>query len=332
MAIRDRIKYCIVGFLLVSLLPGCALQNANIKGENIDVRNSEVPSALDEYKLQVGDRISLVGIVNEQFRTSSAYRIRSGDLVSVVVQDRPDLSMKYRVGPDGKITLMQIGELNVLGLTPDELRTAVNGRYRKAEVTDFITVELSEFDLAAANFIRDLTAGMNGREPFATTLSIDGRANFPLIGFVRLVDFTLEDANELIRQKYKEHFHTLDVTLRIEQSSAHNITVLGEVLRPGAYPINGTLSILSALGASGGYTTAAKTDSIMIVQRRGDKVYVNKFNLAEDMFAMSNHKLIAGDFIYVPMSTIANVNQFVDQFLRRNLPIGVNVNGVYQVK
>lgn len=330
---RKTIKTSLVvtALSVVSLLGGCA-SNVAITANNLEVREEIIASSADEYRLQVGDRISLVCVVNEQLGATNTYYINAGDVIGVTVQDRVDLSFQYKVNPDGSVQFIQLGAMQVAGLALDDLRAKLEQRYRKEGVRDSISVGFAAYNTAVDSFISKLSPGGIGREPFATTVAVDGNANFPLIGFVKLNDLTLQEGNALVAAKYREHFKSIDVTLRIESSPGHNITVLGEVLKPGAFSVNGTLSVLSALGSAGGYTPNAKLDSIMTVQRRGNKVYVNKFDLESDMFAMANLKMIAGDFVFVPKSTIANVNLFVDQYLRRMLPFNLNVSGTYEIK
>lgn len=327
-----RTSLMVAALSVVSLFGGCASNVAITANNNLEIREEVIASSAEEYRLQVGDRISIVCVVNEQLGATNTYYISAGDVIGVTVQDRADLSYQYKVNPDGSVQFIQLGTMQVAGLTLDDLRVKLEQRYRKDGVKDSISVGFAAYNTAVDSFISKLSPGGIGREPFATTVAVDGNANFPLIGFVKLNDLTLQEGNALVAAKYREHFKSLDVTLRIESSPGHNVTVLGEVLRPGAFSVSGTLSVLSALGAAGGYTPNAKLDSIMTVQRRGNKVYVNKFDLESDMFAMANLKMIAGDFVFVPKSTIANVNTFVDQYLRRILPFNLNVSGTYEIK
>lgn len=309
-------------FILI-LLTGCASTVA-IKSNDFEVREQTIESSLDEYQLQVGDRVSLVTVVKEGTSEALPYYLNVGDVVALNIQDREDLSYQYSVNPDGTIQFMLLGSFQVLGMTLGELSKALEKRYLEAGVLDKLSLGLTKYNIAVEGFIRKLNPGGLGNEPYSSTISIDGTANFPLIGFVKLNGMTLQEADKLIEEKYQKVFSNIDVTLRIEKSDGHSITILGEVVKPGTIQVNGTVSVLAALGGVGGYTNGAQLDSIMIVQQRGKKVYVNKYDLNSDLFSMANHKMIAGDFIFVPRSRIENVNVFVDQYLRRNLPFGLS--------
>lgn len=315
-------RFLVVIFILV-VMGGCASQVA-ITSSDFEVREQVIETSLDKYQLQVGDRVSLVCVVKEDTMEGRPYYLSIGDVVALNIQDRADLSYQYTVNPDGTIQFMLLGTFKVLGMTLEELSTELDKRYLDAGVLDKLSLGLAKHNMAVESFISKLNPGGLGNEPYSSTILIDGMANFPLIGFVNLNGMTLQEADLLIEKKYQALFSNIDVTLRIEKSEGHSITILGEVAKPGVVPVSGTVSVLAALGGVGGYTNAAQLDSIMIVQQRGKKVYVNKYDLNSDLFAMANHKMIAGDFIFVPRSRIANVNVFVDQYLRRNLPFGVS--------
>lgn len=315
-------RFLVVVFIVIAM-GGCASQVA-ITSSDFEVREQVIETSLDKYQLQVGDRVSLVCVVKEGTMEGRPYYLNIGDVVALNIQDRADLSYQYTVNPDGTIQFMLLGSFTVLGMTLETLSTELDTRYLGAGVLDKLSLGLAKYNMAVESFIRKLNPGGLGNEPYSSTILIDGTANFPLIGFVNLNGMTLQEADLLIEKKYQALFRNIDVTLRIEKSEGHSITILGEVAKPGVVPVSGTVSVLAALGGVGGYTNAAQLDSIMIVQQRGKKVYVNKYDLNSDLFAMANHKMIAGDFIFVPRSRIANVNVFVDQYLRRNLPFGVS--------
>lgn len=59
------------------------------------------------------------------------YRIHPGDVIEVTVAGLPELSMRNRVQPDGAVAFPLVGALTVAGLSPDELRQAVQARFAR---------------------------------------------------------------------------------------------------------------------------------------------------------------------------------------------------------
>lgn len=58
-----------------------------------------------------------------------AYHVHAGDVIEIAVAGIPELRARSSVQPDGAISFPLIGEVNVAGLTPAELRETLRGRF-----------------------------------------------------------------------------------------------------------------------------------------------------------------------------------------------------------
>jgi protein involved in polysaccharide export with SLBB domain len=74
------------------------------------------------------------------------YRLRPGDAMGLNFQYSPEFNQSVTVQPDGFITLREIGELNVNGLTVPEVKSALETAYSKILAKPEITVDLTNFD------------------------------------------------------------------------------------------------------------------------------------------------------------------------------------------
>lgn len=68
------------------------------------------------------------------------YVIGAGDVLAINYRDEKEMTGDYLVRPDGKITLPLIDDINVLGLTPDQLKERLNQASAKYFVNPTITV------------------------------------------------------------------------------------------------------------------------------------------------------------------------------------------------
>jgi polysaccharide biosynthesis/export protein len=96
-------------------------------------------------------------------------------------------------------------------------------------------------------------SGANGRY----TIMIDGSVTMPWIGRVKLQGLTLDQADSLVTSLYDQYIRDLpNVTVNLLSARSLQVAVVGEVKRPGAYPITpegGSNRILVGEdGASGG--------------------------------------------------------------------------------
>lgn len=92
------------------------------------------------------------------------------------------------------------------------------------------------------------------------------------------------------------------------------VYVLGEVAKPGAYPVSaGGLDVMQAVAQAGGYTVSADEDEIGIVRRKGDKFQLQVVNLEDAMkYAEGDplaFRLQPGDIVWVPPMGIASWNR-----------------------
>ena len=75
-----------------------------------------------------------------------AYQIGVGDVLSVSVWKNPELSSQVPVRPDGMIALTLVGEVEVAGSTPSQVRQVLNQRYSKFVTAPTISVVVNEIN------------------------------------------------------------------------------------------------------------------------------------------------------------------------------------------
>ena len=126
------------------------------------------------------------------------------------------------------------------------------------------------------------------------------------------------------------------MALNLNSSADGNIAVLGEVRSPGRYTIGDPISPFFALAMAGGALDTAKKSQIVVVKRQPDgRVAWHVVNLDIDSGKPLGPEipLSPQDMLLVPKSGIADLNLFVDQYIRRLIPItgGIDNNGNWQV-
>jgi polysaccharide export outer membrane protein len=138
----------------------------------------------------------------------------------------------------------------------------------------------------------------------------DGRISFDLIGDVDVRGRTVEDVRAEITRRLKEFIVQPDVTVVLARSESRTFFVFGEVIRPGAYPLIGDVTALSALGAAGGPTRFASENDARLVRPspEGELVYgVHYEAMTQSGHGQTNYMLQPGDVIYVPPNGFARV-------------------------
>jgi len=175
---------------------------------------------------------------------------------------------------------------------------------------------------------------------------VDGTLNLPIIRSVSIQGLTLQQAANVITQRYEPFINVPVVTVTLMVARPLNIGVAGEVTRPGSYKINpvreGTgggvkfPTLMEMLQLAKGVTSAGDMRSIQIRRpRRGGPEQVTTVNL-QDFLDTGNLRqdvtIRDGDTIFVPTASSLNTQE-VRQRASANFsaditkPIGVVIVG-----
>ena len=142
-----------------------------------------------------------------------------------------------------------------------------------------------------------------------TRVSGSGDVYLPLIDYVHVADLTTDEAQELIQKRLEDGGFVRDphVSIFVDESASQGINMMGEVVRPGAYPAIGERHLFDLISAAGGLTD--KAGRIVTIEHRGDpaqKVELQlSYNLAED--TKNNVDIEPGDTIIVSRAGIVYV-------------------------
>ncbi len=142
------------------------------------------------------------------------------------------------------------------------------------------------------------------------TVRPDGRISFDLIGDIEARGRTIEEVRSEISTRLKEFIVQPDVTVLLKISNSRTFFILGEINRPGAYPIVGDVTAVHALGTAGGPTRMASLDNAWLVRPspEGELTYpINFAAITELGYGQTNYMLQPGDVVYVPPNLSARI-------------------------
>ena len=156
----------------------------------------------------------------------------------------------------------------------------------------------------------------------------DGRISLQLANEVMAAGLTPEELRKSLAARYGKEINKPEISVIVRSFSMQRVYVDGEVFRPGMLPLAGPVTIHQAITAAGGFReTARRTDVIIIRQVQGKPVplKVNMEEVVKNEDPSQDILLAPFDIVYVPRSNIAEVNKFVDLYIRRNIPVGAGV-------
>lgn len=130
------------------------------------------------------------------------------------------------------------------------------------------------------------------------TVNKDGFIDYPLTGLVEVKNLTVEQAKEKLQNELSKYVKETALMVKL---SNFDLTIIGEVTRPGKYKVyQSEISILEALALAGNVTDFAKNDAVKIVRRTDNGSEIVTVNVGEaDILSSPYYYLKPNDIIYV---------------------------------
>jgi polysaccharide biosynthesis/export protein len=247
--------------------------------------------------------------------------IGPGDEVEIEVFDTPDLDQNSRVTDSGELSLMLGGKVRLASLTPSEAARTIEEALIKAHVMYYprVLVTVTQYATQSVTVFGQVARpGNYSIDTPRSVVDVLGLAG----GLTDLADrhVTIERHTSHRQIPYyvsNRASDFLDQTVLVNPGDkilvpkAGIVYVLGDVTRPGGYPMtnnDGTLSVLQVVAAAGGTATSAVPNSSKLIRRTAVGGYQSD---PVPLSAMQKGKkpdmpLQAGDIVYVPFSYMRN--------------------------
>ena len=136
-----------------------------------------------------------------------------------------------------------------------------------------------------------------------------GDVYLPLIDYVHIADLSVDEAQDLIQKRLEDggFVRNPHVSIFVNESASQAVNMIGEVSRPGAYPVIGERRLFDLISAAGGLTDKAGRNVTIIHRQNPDrKVELHlPSNLADD--TENNVAITPGDTIIVARAGIVYV-------------------------
>jgi polysaccharide export outer membrane protein len=165
------------------------------------------------------------------------------------------------------------------------------------------------------------------------TVRPDGRISLQLVHEIKVAGLTPSELTDSLTKKYAPELKKPEITVIVRSFGAHRIYVDGEVNKSGMFPLMGYMTVLQAISQAGGVKDTARTKEVVIIRHGTNNKRVS--------LQVNMQKVIAGtdtgqdiplkpfDIVYVPRTSIANVDIWVDQYVRKVLPVTISTGFGY---
>ena len=140
-----------------------------------------------------------------------------------------------------------------------------------------------------------------------------GTVFLPLAGEMNILGVSALDIRRLITERLDRYIVDPQVSVGIRIRRSRKVMVLGEVRRPSVLLINAPMTALEAIVQAGGFTGGASRRRIVLLRQVDGKTHTHVLNLEKTLKKGhwgENLQVQPGDVVFVPRSTLTNIDRF----------------------
>jgi polysaccharide export outer membrane protein len=238
------------------------------------------------------------------------YRIGLDDVLAISVSDQKELDQVVSVRPDGKISLILVGDVDAAGLTVAELASRLTTQYartvRGAQVTVGVREIRSRSVYFPGNVVRPGTIQLTQELTLLQALSLVGgplpTADLESAYVIRGQTRIPVNIQSLLQKGDMAQNLQLQPGDSVVVPNADAVYVQGEVKVPGPVKYTKGLTVVTAIAGAGGFTPLASARRVTVVRGEGAKKEVFRVNVNDIMNdpASRDFLLRPNDVITVP--------------------------------
>lgn len=149
---------------------------------------------------------------------------------------------------------------------------------------------------------------------YEVQVSKAGTISFLFFEDVNVLGMTNKELDKHLSQVLSEYYVSPMLTVKIKEV----VYVLGEAKNPGAYTFENGLTLAAILASASGPTKDAKLKNVLVIRgynKKPEVVVANFKRMMKKGDLTQNIYLKGGDIIFLPSTTISNVNYFVTQLM-----------------
>jgi polysaccharide export outer membrane protein len=98
----------------------------------------------------------------------------------------------------------------------------------------------------------------------------DGKISLPLIGDMEVSGLTPRTLQARLAKELDAYIHKPQVTVIVREVNSRKFYIIGQIERPGTYPLSAHMTVLDALATAGGFRDFAKVQQIYLLRLRPD--------------------------------------------------------------
>lgn len=176
------------------------------------------------------------------------------------------------------------------------------------EILDEANRPVTKEFLLGPEDVVEVTVWRNQDLSRTTVVRPDGMISLPLIGDVQASGLTAAQVADRIAKRLTEFKENPSVSVNVKEVNSYFIYVMGEVTKPGKYPLKSYATVLQGVSLAGGFTPFSSRNSMVVLrtirnakgEERHIRIPAGFDDLVKAKGPIGNFTLMSGDTIVVP--------------------------------
>ena len=304
-----RFYVCLFLVMLAISAGGCAWSQKRGDAPEIKPQNTSESKSVDKSRKQDIGKVKV-----------SKFLLSPGDEIEIQVYQHDELGLKLTIPPDGVFFYPIVGEINTKGKSLRDLRKII---------TDGLSMPRKSYLLPGDEI--NITVYRNDELNRKLIIPPDEFIFFPIVGEINTKGKSLRDLREIITKGLVSQIRSPQVSVDITKLesqkripdpqvsvsvvsySGQKVFVLGEVKNPGVFLTDGQVRIIDVISQAGGVTLDGRSENVLLIRgglNSPELITVDLKKIFKEGDIAQNVRLQRGDIIYVPRTTISNVDRF----------------------
>ena len=143
-----------------------------------------------------------------------------------------------------------------------------------------------------------ISVGEQAVDLLSYQVELDGTVQIPFVGPVPVAGMNVQEAREVIKRALDNYLTDASVTVKLVNNY---VSIIGEVQRPGRYPIyKGQMNIFQALAMAGDMSSYGNRHKVKLIRQTVDETITKEFDLTdENVLDTEYFYVLPNDVIYV---------------------------------
>ena len=183
---------------------------------------------------------------------------------------------------------------------------AASAQHQMAEKSSLIVTK--EYIIGPEDVL-EITVWRNQDLSKVVAVRPDGRISMPLIGDVTAVGRTPSQLTDEIASRLKEFKENPSIAIVVKEVNSYAVFILGEVQKPGKYPLKSKTTLLQGITIAGGFTPTAARNKMVLFRFLDNAAGDERMKASYDDIVLrdgsrQNVELKPGDTLVVPAETM----------------------------